>query len=130
MGQGGGGGVESNLSSRRGWTGSYFNFNSGGLQLYFKAYFANFRTHLPPDNYCTVPNVRSFHKKVRSFYNKVRLFHFLIVNRSLQECYSSISSVAHIIDQKDQLFIGSIEYPCIYFTANMTEYCSYGRSWR
>ena len=52
-----GGGVESNLPSRRGWTRSYFNFNSGGgVQLYFKAYFANFRTPpLPPDNYCTVP---------------------------------------------------------------------------
>ena len=25
-----------------------------GVQLYFKAYFANFRTP-PPDNYCTVP---------------------------------------------------------------------------
>ena len=42
-----GGGVESNLPSRRGWTRSYFNFNSGGgVQLYFKAYFANFRTPL------------------------------------------------------------------------------------
>ena len=52
-------GVESNLPSRRGWTRSYFNFNSGGggVQLYFKAYFANFRTP-PPDNYCTVPNQR------------------------------------------------------------------------
>ena len=39
-------GVESNLPSRRGWTRSYFNFNSGGVQLYFKAYFANFRTPL------------------------------------------------------------------------------------
>ena len=27
---GGGGEVESNLPSRRGWTRSYFNFNSGG----------------------------------------------------------------------------------------------------
>ena len=26
----GGGGVESNLPSRRGWTRNYFNFNSGG----------------------------------------------------------------------------------------------------
>ena len=43
-----GGGVESNLPSRRGWTRSYFNFNSGGGgQLYFKAYFANFRTLRP-----------------------------------------------------------------------------------
>ena len=41
----GGGGVESNLPSRRGWTRNYFNFNSGGggVQLYFKAYVANFR---------------------------------------------------------------------------------------
>ena len=45
---------ESNLPSRRRWTRSYFNFNSGGVQLYLKAYFANFRTP-PPDNYCTVP---------------------------------------------------------------------------
>ena len=55
---GGGGGVESNFPSRRGWTRSYFNFNSGGVQLYFKAYFPNFRTPpppSPPDNYCTVP---------------------------------------------------------------------------
>ena len=43
-----GGGVESSLPSRRGWTRSYFNFNSGGVQLYFKAYFANFRTPPPP----------------------------------------------------------------------------------
>ena len=43
LGRGGG---ESNLPSRRGWTRSYFNFNSGGVQLYFKAYFTNFRT--PP----------------------------------------------------------------------------------
>ena len=44
--RGWGGGVESNLPSRQGWTRSYFNFNSGGVQLYFKAYFANFRTPL------------------------------------------------------------------------------------
>ena len=30
----------------------------GGVQLYFKAYFANFRTP-PPDNYCTVPYLNS-----------------------------------------------------------------------
>ena len=42
-----GAGVESNLPSRRGWTRSYFNFKSGGVQLYFKAYFANLRTPPP-----------------------------------------------------------------------------------
>ena len=56
-GWGRGGGFESNLPSTRGWTKRYFNFNSGGVQLYFKAYFANFRTP-PPDNYCTVPKWR------------------------------------------------------------------------
>ena len=50
-----GGGVDSNLPSRRGWTRSYFNFNTGGVQLCFKAYFANFRTP-PPGNYRTVPS--------------------------------------------------------------------------
>ena len=29
------------------------------MQLYFKAYFANFRTPRPPDNYCTVPYVHT-----------------------------------------------------------------------
>ena len=31
----------------------------GGVQLYFKAYFANFRTP-PPDNYCTVPKLELY----------------------------------------------------------------------
>ena len=28
------------------------------MQLYFKAYFATFRTPPPPDNYCTVPKLK------------------------------------------------------------------------
>ena len=32
-GWGGGGGFESNLPSRQGWTRSYFNFNSGGCNV-------------------------------------------------------------------------------------------------
>ena len=32
----GGGGVESNLPSRRGWTRSYFSFNSGGCNFILK----------------------------------------------------------------------------------------------
>ena len=32
-GGGGGGGLESNLPSRRGWTRSYFNLNSGGCNF-------------------------------------------------------------------------------------------------
>ena len=69
-----GGGFESNLPSRRGWTRSYFNFNSGGVQLYFKAYFANFRTP-PPDNYCTVPYCRVA-RQALPYYTAVAQFSF------------------------------------------------------
>jgi len=45
-----GGGVESNLPSRRGWKRSYFNFNAGGCNFILRP------TLLILDNYCTVPN--------------------------------------------------------------------------
>ena len=51
-----GGGVESNLPSRRGWTRSYFNFNSGGCNFILRPTLLILeRPPPPPDNYCTVP---------------------------------------------------------------------------
>ena len=39
-----------------------------------------------------------------------------IVHRSLHECYSSVSSVAHMNDQKDQtVHMIDSKYPCINF---------------
>ena len=54
----------------------------GGVQLYFKAYFANFRTP-PPDNYCTVPNCEFLKlcQKVEKGLSSV-LLHYLQENAS------------------------------------------------
>ena len=58
---------ESNLPSRRGWTRSYFNFNSGGCNFILRPTLLILEPP-PPDNYCTVPN--DFRGLARSYFER------------------------------------------------------------